>query len=96
MAVFGIIFEILISSLVGTLLLIIHPKWKLNFFNVISFNIGSFIFIITISFMLSLFMGDAQKLNSTFEVISYLSILFIVFVTGGCFGVIFGQKYKRR
>ncbi len=96
MAVFGIIFEIIISSLVGTLLLIIHPKWKLNFFNVISFNIGSFIFIITISFMLSLFMGDAQKLNSTFEVISYLSILFIVFVTGGCFGVIFGQKYKRR
>ena len=96
MAVFGIIFEIIISSLVGTLLLIIHPKWKLNFFNVISFNIGSFIFIITISFMLSLFMGDAQKLNSTFEVISYLSILFIVFVTGGCFGVIFGQKYNRR
>jgi uncharacterized membrane protein len=96
MAIFGILFEIIISSLVGILLLIIHPRWKLNFFNVIAFNIGSFVFLITTSFIMSLFMRDAKKLNSTFEVISYLFILFIVFVTGGCLGIIFGQKYKRK
>ncbi len=96
MAIFGILFEIIISSIVGALLLIIHPTWKLNFFNVIAFNIGSFVFLITTSFFMSLFMDESKKLNSTFEVISYLTFLFIVFVTGGYLGVIFGIKKWRK
>jgi hypothetical protein len=96
MAIFGFIFELIISTVFGALVLMIHPKWKLNFFNVIAFNIGSFVFLITTSFIMSLFMGDTKKLNSTFEVISYLTFLFIVFVIGGCLGVIFGQKNMKR
>ena len=92
MAIFGLLFEIIISTAFGALVLMIYPKWKLNLSNLIAFNIGSFVLLITTSFFMNLFMEHSKKLTSTFEVISYVSFLFSVFILGGCLGVILRLK----
>ena len=92
MAIFGFIFELIISTAFGALVLMIHPKWKLNVFNLIAFNFGSFVSIISVSFLMNLLINNSKTLNSTVEVITYLTFLVIALISGGCLGIIIGKK----
>jgi len=94
MAIFGFIFGLIISTAFGALVLMIHPKWKLNVFNLIAFNIGSFVSLICVSFLINLLLNNSKTLNSTLAVITYLTFLLIVFISGGCLGIIIGKKTK--
>ncbi|QIX62294.1 hypothetical protein HER32_14345 [Hymenobacter sp. BT18] len=94
---FGLVFGVVISSLLGTAVIVLHPRWKLSLANIAWFVVGAFAGVIGSSLLYTWIVADEnQHLNSTAAVIGFLATLGAGTVLGGTLAVHIGQYFGSR
>lgn len=89
----GFILGLIFSSIIGSLFLVLHPKWKLTLPNLFFFVLGSFFWVIIFSLIYSkIFADENNTLQSTSAVIWYLLLLIVSFISGGIFTIYLGRR----
>jgi hypothetical protein len=89
----GFILALIFSSIIGSLFLVLHPKWKLTLPNFVFFVLGSFFWVIIFSLIYSkIFADENNTLKSTSAVIWYLLLLIVTFISGGIFTIYLGRR----
>lgn len=94
----GFIMSFFISTVVGIIVIAIHPKWKINLPNIVFFNLGSiFLAIITMLLYTKLFSFKGE-LQSTQAVLGFFVSMIVSVIMGGILAVVFGNKifYKNK
>ena len=93
LSIIGFIFGTLISLLIGAIVLVLHPKWKITFLNMILFVVGSFFWVIMLSLIYSKLFADGNgTFHSTAAVLGYFALLIIAVIGGGIVTTHIGRK----
>jgi len=94
---FGFVFGVVASMLLGAAVLALHPRWKLTFANIAWFVGGAFAGAIGSSLLFTWVFADENRLlHSTAAVIGFLATLGTATLLGGALAVHMGQRFGSR
>ncbi|GAA3975710.1 hypothetical protein [Hymenobacter antarcticus] len=94
---FGFVFGVVASTLLGATVIALHPRWKLTFTNIAWFVGGAFAGAVGSSLLYTrVFADDNQLLQSTAAVIGFLATLGAATLLGGTLAVHMGQRFGSR
>ncbi|NVO85409.1 hypothetical protein [Hymenobacter terrestris] len=94
---FGFVFGVVASSLLGAAVIALHPRWKLTFVNIAYFVAGAFAGVIGSSLLYTRVFADANhQLQSTAAVLGFLATLGAGALLGGTLAVYTGQRLGSR
>ena len=92
----GFITGVSISSLLGIVVIIIHPKWKLRFINVVLFVIGSLLTTLLSSYIYTkLFADNNGVLQSTELVLGNFGLIVFALIGGGITSTYLGRIFLK-
>ncbi|WP_139362159.1 hypothetical protein [Hymenobacter sp. CRA2] len=93
LALIGLAFGVVMSSILGAAVIVVHPRWKLTSTNITLFVVGSFPAAICSSLIYTwIFADENRRLHSSAAVIGYLVTLLVAILLGGTLSTFIGRK----
>ena len=97
LSLIGLVFGVVACALIGTVVLALHPRWKLTFPNIVWFVVGAFTGAIGSSLLYTwLVANETRTLQSSAAVFGYLLTLGITTVLGGTLALFLAQRHSHR
>ena len=94
---FGFVFGVVASTIVGAAVILLHPRWKLTFANIAWFVGGAFAGAIGSSLLYTWAFADNNRtLHSTAAIMGFLATLGVATLLGGSLAVYMGQRFGHR